>query len=287
MKKIIITLSGVLITGLVFSQTASPAEISPAAKIKLNNGQKIVVENIITIEASLGMGMELTSNSTSVNALEVKNSTDNNYTISNTLTKLKVNMNMMGQPTNYDSEKKEDNNAEIAKTFDEKLNKPVDIIIDNTSGLAIMLDKKVKKKDTDEENPMDGLLNMFAESTDDAVVTGAFALIPRGKRIEDSWSDTAKAKDMQTIRTYTLKSITGNEALIQLGAITIAVNKIDMQGMEIEFKSNTKTAGEIITDISTGLIKKKNSTSDITGSFQLMGQDMPISAKTISTTIYK
>ena len=103
MKKIIITLSGIFLTCLVFSQTSTV--LSPSAKIKLSNGQKIVVKSIVAIEASLGMGMEITSNSTTENALDVKNSTDKNYTISNTLTKLKVNMNAMGQPTNYDSEK--------------------------------------------------------------------------------------------------------------------------------------------------------------------------------------
>lgn len=286
MKKNIFLLSGLFISGLVFSQSSSSVS-SPLSKINLTKGQKIVVESNTSIEANLGMGMELTSNSSSENTLNVKNSTDKNYTISNTLTKLKVNMNMMGQPTNYDSEKKEDNNADIAKTFDDKLNKPVDIVIDNSTGIALSDTKKTKNKDTDEENPMQGLLNMFAESTDDAVVSGAFELIPQGKKTGDSWSDTANAKDMKTIRTYTLKSITGNEAVIQQDAVTTAVNKIEMQGMEIEFKSNTKTTGEMTTDISTGLIKKKNTTSEITGSFQLMGQDMPISAKAISTSTYK
>jgi len=57
--------------------------------------------------------------------------------------------------------------------------------------------------------------------------------------------------------------------------------------MEIEFKSNTKTTGEMTTDISNGQVKKKNTISDITGSFQLMGQDMPISAKATSASTYK
>ncbi len=286
MKKIIFILTGLLINTLVFSQTSTPVK-SPLAKIKLSNGQKIVVESVITIEANLGMGMDLNSSSSSENTLDVKNSTTNSYTISNTLTKLKVNMNMMGQPTNYDSEKKEDNNADMAKTFDEKLNKPVDIIIDNNTGLALTDNKKIKNKDTDEENPMQGLLNMFSESSDEGVVSGAFGLIPIGKKTGDSWSDTTIEKEIKTIRSYTLRSITANEALIQLDAVTTAVNKIDMQGMQIEFKSNTKTTGEMTTDILTGQVKKKNTTSDITGSFQLMGQDMPITAKAISASTYK
>ena len=278
MKKIYIPFVCLLITGSAFAQSA---------KIKLANGQKIVVESTTDIQASLAMGMEVTSNSVSKNDLEVKNSTEKGYTISITLTKLKVNMNMMGQPNNYDSENKEGNNAEIAKIFDERLNKPVDIVIDNTTGIALTDKKKVKKDDTDQANPADDLLAMFSDNSDDAIVSGAFEIIPKGKSAGNSWSDTAIAKDMKTIRTYTLKSVTGNEAVIQMDMVSNAVNKLNFQEMEFEVKSETKTKGEIITDINTGLVSKRTTSSDITGSIQMMGQDMPITAKATSTSTYK
>ena len=278
MKRIYTVFIGLLITGIAFSQPL---------KIKLANGQKIVVESTTEIEASLTMGMELKSNSITINTLGVKNSTDKNYTISNTLTKLKVNMNMMGQANDYDSENKEGNNADMAKIFDERLNKPVDIDIDNTTGVAIMDKKKVAKKDADESNPADDLMKIFSDNSDNAIVSGAFEMIPRGKSIGDSWSDTTIAKDMKVLRTYTLKSITGNEAVIKSDIISTSVNKLNFQEMEFDIKSETKTIGEIITDISTGLVKKRTSIADINGSIQMMGQDMPISAKATSTNIYK
>ena len=278
MKRIYTVFIGLLITGIAFSQPL---------KIKLANGQKIVVESTTEIEASLTMGMELKSNSITINTLGVKNSTDKNYTISNTLTKLKVNMNMMGQANDYDSENKEGNNADMAKIFDERLNKPVDIDIDNTTGVAIMDKKKIAKKDADESNPADDLMKIFSDNSDDAIVSGAFEMIPSGKSIGDSWSDTTVAKDMKVLRTYTLKSITGNEAVIKSDIISTAVNKLNFQEMEFDIKSETKTIGEIITDISTGLVKKRTSIADINGSIQMMGQDMPISAKATSTNIYK
>ncbi len=286
MKKIIISLLCIFSVSLVFSQTGSSKAVG-TGKIKLSPGQKIIAECTQTIEANLSMGMELNSSSTNENLLEVKKITDKNYTISSTLTKVKVNMTMMGQPVNYDSEKKEDTTSEIAKTFGDKLNKPVDIIIDNTTGMAVMDNKKDKKEDIDEENAMNDLLNIFAESSDDAAVSGAFELIPPGKSVGDNWSDSTISKDMKTVRTYTLKSVTGNDAAIQTDIITTATNKVDLQGMEMEFKSNTKTTGEIITDIITGQVKKKNTQSEITGSFQLMGQDVPISGKVNSTSTYQ
>ena len=160
------------------------------------------------------------------------------------------------------------------------------VILDNTTGTATLKEKQ-KKSDGEEENPMGGLMNAFAESSDDAVVSGAFELIPAGKSIGDSWSDTTRSKEMTTIRNYTLKSVSGNDALIQLDAVTTASNKLDFQGMEFEFKSTTKSTGEITSDISTGQIKNKNTKADITGTIQLMGQDMPVTAKVTSTGTYK
>jgi hypothetical protein len=286
MKKIIFTVAGLFITAVIFSQSLSATTSAPG-KIKLVNGQKIMVETKLIIEAGLGMGMELNSTSTNQNLLEVKNSTAGNYTISNTLTKMKLDMNMMGQPTSYDSEKKGSNSDDMAKIFDERMNKPTDIIIDNKTGLAITENKKVKKADTENANPADDLMKMFGDISDDAVVSAAFEMIPTGKKIGDSWSDTLTMKDSKTIRNYTFKSVTGNDAVLLLDIVSTATNKMEFQEMEFEIKSTTKTTGEILTDLNTSLVKQKTTTSDITGSFQMMGQDMPISAKVSSSSIYK
>lgn len=286
MKKIYIVLVSLFMTGIAFSQPLNKGS-KPAGKIRLDNGQKIVVETSTDIEASLAMGMELNSKSTTVNSLEVKTSTVNNYTISNTLTKLKVNMNMMGQPNNYDSDNKEGNSEEMAKIFDERLNKPVDIIIDNTAGTSVTETKKTKKQDADESNPADDLMKIFSDNSDDAIVSGAFEIIPQGKSIGDSWSDTTAAKNMKVIRKYILNAVSGNEATIQVDIVSNAVNKLNFQEMEFEIKTETKTRGEIITDITTGLVKKRTANSDITGTIPMMGQEMPISAKATSSTVYK
>ena len=148
---------------------------------------------------------------------------------------------------------------------------------------------KKDKKNNDDENPnmAEDLMKMFSDNTDDAVVSGAFEVLPKGKNIGNSWSDTSGTKGNKTIRTYTLNSITGNEAVIGIVIVATAKNKMEVQVMEFKITTETKTTAEIITDITTGLVKKRNTVSDITGSFQLMGQDMPINAKTTSTIIYK
>lgn len=280
MKKIISFTASLVIAQLMMAQTNTNA-------ILLLKGQKISVNNDVTIDADLGMGMQLNSVTASINSLQVKDSDTNNYTISNTLTKLKINMNMMGQNNTYDSDNKDGNNADMAKIFDDKMNKVNDVMIDKTTG-AVIAPKQAVIKDSDEDanNISENMMKMFSNTSDVAVVEGAFEILPTGKKTGDSWADTSKTADTKTIRTYTLQSVTGNEAVMNIETTVKATNKLDFQGMEFEINTDTKTTGQVLFDISTGLVKKRDTVSDITGSFQMMGQDMPITAKTTTKTVY-
>jgi hypothetical protein len=285
MKKIILTLTGLLATALVFSQTGVVSSL-PTGKIVLANGQKIFVESSVTIEANLSPGMDMNNKTSSFNTLEVKTTTDSSYTISNTVTKLKLDMDMMGQSSSYDSDKKEDQESEIGKSFADKINKSQDVIIGKNTGKSLQ-DKKNTKKADDVSNPADGLLGMFAQSTDDAAVSGAFELIPAGKKVGDKWSDSTIDKASKLVRVFTLKSIADNEATIQMNMVMDATNTIEQQGMSMEFTSTTKTMGDIITDITTGKVKSRVTVADISGTVQVMGQSVPITAKANSTSTYK
>ena len=109
MKKIPITLLAVFAIGLLYAQTGTNKPMS-AVKIVLSKGQKIVVENTVSIESSMSPGVEASSTTASENILEVKDVTDKGYIISNSLSKLKLSMDMMGQNSSYDSEKPADQN---------------------------------------------------------------------------------------------------------------------------------------------------------------------------------
>lgn len=286
MKKITLTLAGILTCSLIFSQTQV---INPlfTNKIVLHNDQTIMVQTNLSLESSFSQGMELTNKSITGYKLVVKSITDNKYTISSTMTKVKMEMDMMGQINNFDSDKKEDMESETGKLFMEKINRPEDVIIESSTGRDITVKKKEKKTDVNEDNPTQGLLNIFEQKTGNTAVTGAFELIPAGKNVGDSWLDSTIEKGLKSIRTYTLKSLTDKEAVLQLIEVIDATNTIDFQGMSLDFISNTKTATEIITDITTGLVQKRTSQSEVNGSMQLMGQDVPISAKVSSVSTYQ
>jgi hypothetical protein len=280
MKRIFIILIGVLSVNLAVAQV-------PASKIALAKGQKIQGEMTMTTEASL-MGMDVQSSSSSQISLEVKTVMPTSFIFNNTLQKLKMNMDMPGKTMSYDSEKPEDQGSDLGKAFGSKMNVPVEVTVDNTTGKMIDEQKDVEEKTDDTPaDPMESMMQLFGAANDVDPVSGAFIVLPQGKKIGDSWSDSTVAKNSKTVRTYTLKSIDGKEAVVQVNTTTDATGDVEMMGTQMNVVTNAKTTGDITTDISTALVKKKNMTTETTGNLQVAGQDIPISSKTIFTATYK
>lgn len=288
MKKIVFILSAVLTLHTVLAQP-KPDKTVLADKIILTVGQKIFIQNSMSIESSMSPGMDMSSSTITENTLEVKSISDQNYTLSSTLTKMKMSMNMPGNSPSYDSEKKEDQDSEIGKSMGDKLNKPVDLILDRNTGRVTNTQKKtVDKSGNNGENPMQGMMQFMGDAGgDEAIVEGAFELIPQGKNTGDSWSDSSAAINMKVVKTYVLKSVDGNVARILVNMTLDGVTTVEMQGMQMDVSSTTKSSGEIIVDTLTGRVKKKTILSDVQGNMQIMGQSMPISAKVTTTVMYQ
>jgi len=280
MKRPIFTLIGTLLTVALFAQ-------KPATKIVLAKGQKIVATTTVSI-VSNSMGMDGTTNSSTENSMEVKLATGKDYTISNKLTKIKFSTEGPGMTTSYDSEKKEDQETEMGKSMSEKLNKLSDVIIDD-SGVPLNDPKPQPKKDEEADaSPMASLFKMVGENgSDEAIVSGAFQLIPADKKPGDSWSDSSLEGDIKVRRTYNFKSSADSGAVIQLIAKAESTGTIPVMGMTMEVSTTTETTSEILFDIATGLVKRKSTESNAEGSFQVMGQTVPFTAKSTTVSIYK
>jgi hypothetical protein len=235
----------------------------------------------------MAAGMDALTATTNENLMEVKNTSDKDYTISNTLTKMTYSMDMLGQSKSYDSEKKEDRESETGKSLGEKLNKLVEVTVDRSTGAALSSGSVAKKEDGTSSNAMMDLISKMGEnSTDEAVVGGAFVLIPAGIKSGDSWSDSTIDKDLKIVRKYILRSV-ADTALVTMTAVMENSGTMDMMGMSVDVSTTTQTNTEIVFDPVTALVKRKNTEANLTGSFQVMGQTAPISAKAITVTTYQ
>jgi hypothetical protein len=272
-----------LLSGVLFLSLASNAQ-----KINLSKGKQIVITATANQEMSMAsMGMEMKNNNSSTAVVEVKDADKDNYNTTYKLTRISLSMDAMGQQNSYDSEKPEDKDSEIGKSVSGKIGKEIKVLINKNSGKSTLDKKETVDKEEDADNPLKGLMESFGAADEGATVETAFFIVPAGKKVGDVWKDSVVSKQMKEVKTYTLKSIAGNEASIALFSKMDGTSTVDTQGMQMEITLSAKTEGEMIVDIKNSLVKKRTSVSDITGNIDMMGQSMPMTSKVTAVTEYK
>ena len=278
----------ILFTSLCLISIESIAQNS-VGKIILAKGQKIEINNntkSVISQEMMGQAIEITVDANMVHQIEVKDKMPNSYLIASTLTKLTTNGAAMGQEMKFDSDKKEDMESETGKLMKDQLNVTQEIEMSENAKVI-----KAAKKSTSAVSGgqmMDMINNLTGGNVDESNGTGsAFEIIPAGKKIGDKWSDSTIMGDIKTYNYYTLKSVNGNIATLELKGKQIINKKIEQQGMEINVKMEATISGEGIVDLNTGLLEQKTTLTDGNGSAEVMGQSIPMSSKTTTITTVK
>ena len=279
----------VFLVATMLSTTVSQAQ-NNGTKLILVKGQKLQIDNTVkslTNMDLMGQSMEMSSDATMTHQVEVKDKKENNYTVASTITKITSSGNAMGQAYTFDSDKKEDLESEIGKVMKGQLNVTHEADF-NTAG-TVVSEKKAVSAEASNANPMmDMMKNLTGGSNDDGGGAGEiFQVLPMGKKQGDSWTDSTISEGLKTYKTYTLKEIKGNDAILTLSGTQSTNKKIEQQGMEVNVTMESKLSGESTVDLSTGIVKQKSMVVDGAGNADAMGQAIPITTKITSNTIVK
>ena len=260
-----------------------------SGKLLLVKGQKIQIDNNIKSvinQEMMGQAIEIIIDANMIHQLEVKDKKTGSYMLSSTLTKLTTNGNAMGQEIKFDSDKKADIESETGKALKDQLNVNKEVEIDENAHVINGIKKDVKAAGG--VQLMDMVNNITGGNADESNgASAAFEILPAGKKIGDSWTDSTITDELKTYRSYTLKQLTGNDATITLNGKQITKKKIEQQGMEINVNMEGKLSGEELVDISSGLVKNRTLVMDGTGTAEVMGQSIPVKTKITTTTNVK
>lgn len=292
------TLLAVAFCAVVFSncskhtgkQLAAGNNLPVKRGLSLNKDQKIQINNTVktvnTMEM-MGQSMDVTADIIMTRLLEVKDKKENSYNITSTITKMNFNSSMMGQNMSYDSDKKEDGESELGKVLKEQVNVPKDMELDN-DGRMINVQKDTTKKATDEGNPMMAMIEKMGAAQDESNgANDAFMVLAPGVKTSDTWSDSSTADGFKVYRNYLVKEIKGNEATIVLTGTQAITNNIDNGGMQVNITLDSKLSGEILVDITTGIVKQRTLTMEGAGNADVMGQSIPMVTKVTTTSAIK
>jgi hypothetical protein len=270
MKKIF-TFSLLLISTIGFAQTSK--------KIQLTSGKKINITNISATVTDLGMGMQMNNNTTVTSNMVVTNENDNYYELNNTITRMQTNMDGMGQNISFDSDKKEDLDSEMGQGLAGTINKAEVLKINKANG---KMEKIKADNDAKEGNPMMGMAGMGNSESE----SGPVFVLPSNIKVGESWNTENKEGTMTVKSTYTLKSLDNNTALVNMSGTVDGTMEQEQMGNTMNITINSKVTGDITFDVNSSLVSKRNMVTDVSGNIDMMGQQMPISAKTTSTITY-
>lgn len=275
MKKIFFFFS-LFATGIAFGQKLSN-------KLTFTKGQQLQVSTNMNISSETMMGaMSGTVNTTDtylITAVE-----GNTYTLVKTPKQAKIHLNFGSQEIKLDSDNPEDMNGMFGEQVKELMNQKPEFTID-ASGKVIA----VKQAAPDNEN-QSGMMNMMLPGMDMAASLpkkgepSLFRVLPnREVSVGDTWSDTLKADGNEALTVYTLKEITGSEALLEFkseGKITATQNA---GGMTVDVNAVNRSTGTVTVDKVTGMVKQRTVNNTTESNMNLGGNEMNTTVKTTGT----
>lgn len=249
-------------------------------KIVLNKGQKLesVVQSTTAIsQEMMGQQMDIKSNGTTTSVMEVKNATDKSFLISNTIKKMVIATSGMGQEMHFDSDKPEDMEGQIGSALKNKIGVAQDMVIDKQGRITEM-------KDTASAGDM--LTGIMGSNYMVGLQLPVLTVLPdKPVKTGDKWTDsTGTAETIKTVYQYSLQKVSGNDAYVDFTGTLAKTGMMEQQGMQITMNLNGTIKGASVYDVSTGILKNNNTETKITGTMEVMGQSVPISGTTTTTT---
>lgn len=257
--------------------------LSDSQQIVLKKGQKIIVKQTSAGDVDMSMGIIIKSNADINGIIEVTGEKQNIAEVNNTLTAINMTMEMMGQKTSYNSDSSGDRDSDLGKAISPSINNPVKFTVHKLTGIVYPMDTTASKND---DNPLSSMMQMSGGQYE-ALLTDAFFIIGTERKESSAWTVRDSSSTGKSNTKYTLLSVNKKDAHIKFETTSVLNTTMDQQGNQVTVSLNTKTTGEITSDINTSLVSKKSADSDISGTMETMGQSMNISGKKNSVTIYE
>jgi Family of unknown function (DUF6263) len=285
MKKII-SLAFVFIAITGFAQKTSN-------KLSFQKGQKLEVVTEANKNSSvelMGQSMETKVNSILTETLDVQDANNTGATVEHKVKHLKFDLTSPMQNQSFDSEKDADS-GDMGKLLGKSLKNKYTMTLDPSGKITAVKSNadNPNDKNKDTADMSDLILSQLGMSiglprTGEASV---FKILPEKEvSVGDSWTDSSSAEGQTKKTTYSVKSITANDIVLDYAEQLDINTKQQIMGMEATIITNDKSTGTITLDKASGLLKQKTIAMEEEGSMEAQGQKIPMKGKTnVTVTI--
>lgn len=273
MKRLLLVSGFFSVSLVAFAQELMPW------KLKLNPGEKIksvTVSKTSIIQQVMDQTMEIKMDMQVADSIHVKSVQQGGYQINKKTTRLKLDMDMMNQHKVIDSDNAEDLQAEGGEKIKEKIDAVVEANVSEKA--AIQVTGGSIKADEG------GFANMMMTNNDSSAIAEYFLPSPN-KVIKkgEQWSSNISTSSFSVETVYTFEGLEGSVAIISFTLKTKMTGISTSNNMEVKMKISTEGKGTIRLQTTNGIVVEKNVETNMTGSSEVMGMEIPITG-TVSSS---
>lgn len=257
---------------LLFSALSLMGQNLKPWKIKLEPGLKMKINNSTSNKISqqmMGQNMQMNMASELTDSFFVNAKTENGFQVGKITQRIKMNMDIMGQQKEIDSEKKEDMEAEGGEAIKERIGVLAEAIV-NAAGQIHMISKGY-------DQPNMPLGSFMSLNGDSAVIAGCFLKSPQ-KKIKRGkvWSETTGDSTLKEETYYTLIKIENGLAFISFESKKTITGTLEMNAVEVKSNMLVTSKGTMKVEAITGLVIERLTDSVFSGSNEAMGMEIPL-----------
>lgn len=278
MKKILLLTFLIAITSSVFAQKTYTLQFKP------KEGEKFdAVTSMKSIIKQTAMGQEMvTEMAYDVNMLYDVKKAGANTALNMVYEKLSMEMNMMGQNMKLSSE--DDDSNPLSKNFKTLKGSEISVIVSPNGDIIDVkgteaISEKFKDLSAEEQ---ESLKTFIGKQNLKSMMEQSFKIFPnKPVKTGESWTSTFNLESpyrMTSINTYKLKKVENGIVYLDVigGISTNGVQKMSMNGIEVDVDLEGDQKGTMELDEATGTVKNSVINQVLKGKIEVMGQEIPM-----------
>ncbi len=244
-----------------------------AQSVKVTAGKKLQLETETKATSTvsvMGSDMEVIVAGKSNTDVEVKTVTANAITSTVTLKRVTGTTSAMGQENSFDSDKTPTSNNPMAAEVLKNLNKPEEVIL----------------KDGKIDGKMEiGSNGMYSSAE---VIKKTFFTVDNANKKEGyKWTEEINADGVKAVTIYTITKLDATDIEVTATTSSKIEKTINQMGMDMKQNLTGTSTSVSVYDAATGILKADATKAELTGTMQVMGNDAPLSVKSVTTTTVK
>lgn len=241
-----------------------PANRSKAA-LKLTKQTKQTTNSKVNAE---GQDESSRNDNTSTEVYDIAAVTQTGSIVEIKITAMKIESESEANQMSYDSQNPDDGNPQIGSVVQSAMKTPTKITLD-ANGLIVTIKSNEKLESMSKQSGVEGLIK--------GNPLDIFLKIDKEVKVGDTWQEVKDTKEVKLTIDYKFTGIESGLANIESVGVLKLDKNMEQMGMKMYTKQEGKIVSTLLVDPATLIIKKKTTTTVLSGTIDAQGQTIPMS----------